>query len=236
MQSVSLLGKVKKGQIYPEFQNDKSFILFTHGLRLIATNIEFVLSDRHQKCVLFTSAVPGEGKSFVSFHIAQSMARQGKKVILIDADFCQSSLRDKIPRTECETYLQEYLSGSAEIGDIIEGTDNELIHFIRSGSRSSFSAPHALKSNRMKDLITVLKENYDYVLIDTPPVLPVNDTLALSGLVDMRVIIVRWGSTHRDLVRKAVAKISPGQLILGGIVLNQVKEMNDKGYHIYRPN
>jgi len=228
--------KVKKGQIYPEFPNDKSFIAFTHGLRLIATNIEFVLSDRHQKCILFTSAIPGEGKSFVSFHIAQSMARQGKRVVLIDADFCQSSLRNALPRTECELHLQEYLSGGAEIGDIIEGTDNELIHFIRSGQRSSFSAPHALKSSRMKDLLTTLKEHYDYVLVDTPPILPVNDTLALSQLVDMRVIIVRWAGTHRDLVRKAVAKIAPGQLILAGVVLNQVKETNEKGYHIYRPN
>ena len=72
-------------------------------------------------------------------------------------------------------------------------------------------------------------------MIDTPPILPVNDTLALSQLVDMRVIVVRWGSTHRDLVYKAVAKIAPGQLILAGVVLNQVKEVNDKGYHIYNP-
>ena len=62
-----------------------------------------------------------------------------------------------------------------------------------------------------------------------------NDTLALSQLVDMRVIVVNWGSTHRDLVHKAVTKIAPGQLILAGVVLNQVKEVNDKGYHIYNP-
>jgi len=228
--------KVKPGELYPEFPNDKSFILFTHGLRLIATNIEFVLSDRHEKSVLFTSAIPGEGKSFVAFHVAQSMARQGKKVILVDADFCQSSLRDKVPKTECEKHLYEYLSGTAEMSEIVEKTDNELIDFIRSGGRSSFSAPHALKSNRMRDLLVELKHVYDYVLIDTPPVLPVNDTMAVSQHVDMRVIVVRWASTNRDLVKKAVMKIAPGQLLLSGIVLNQVKEMADKGYHVYRPN
>lgn len=227
--------RVKPGDLYPEFPNDKSFILFTHGLRLITTNIEFVLSDKHEKAVLFTSAVPGEGKSFVAFHVAQSMARQGKKVILIDADFCQSSLRDKIPKTDCEKHLYEYLSGTAEQHEIIEKTDNELIDFIRSGGRSSFSAPHALKSARMRDLLLDLKKKYDYVLVDTPPVLRVNDTVAVSQHVDMRVIVVRWAHTNRDLVKKAVMKIAPGQLLLSGVVLNQVKEVSDKGYHVYRP-
>ncbi len=228
--------KVKKGELYPEFPNDKAFILFTHGLRLISTNIEFVLSDHHQKSVLFTSAVPGEGKSFVAFHIAQSMARQGKKVILVDADFCQSSLRDRIPKTECEKHLYEYLSGAAEIAEIVEKTDNELVDFIRSGGKSSFSAPHALKSNRMRDLVLQLKNIYDYVLIDAPPVLPVHDAPAISQHVDMRVIVVRWAHTSRELVKKAVMKIAPGQLLLSGVVLNQVKEMSDKGYHVYRPD
>ena len=228
--------KVSDGDLYPQFPDDKSFILFTHGLRLITTNIEFVLSDQQQKCVLFTSSVPGEGKSFVSFHVAQSMARQGKRVILVDADFCQSSLRDKVPRGECEQHLYEYLSGMAEASDIIEKTDNDLMDFIRSGSRSAFSSPQALKSKRMRDLLAALKASYDYVLIDTPPVLAVNDTLAVSQFVDMRVIIVKWASTNRALVRKAIAKIAPGQLIMAGVVLNQVKEMSEKGYHIYRPN
>lgn len=228
--------KVKNGEIYPEFADDKSFILFTHGLRLIATNIEFVLSDRHEKSVLFTSAIPGEGKSFVAFHIAQSMARQGKKVILVDADFCQSSLREKVPKTACEKHLYEYLSGTSEKEEIIEKTDNELVDFIRSGGRSSFSAPHALKSTRMRDLMSALKKEYDYVLVDTPPVLAVNDTVAVSQHVDMRVVVVKWADTNRDLVRKAVLKIAPGQLLLSGVVLNQVKEMTDKGYHVYRPN
>jgi len=119
---------------------------------------------------------------------------------------------------------------NAPVQEIIEETAYPNLFLIPS-QEAKFSAPYALRSKRMKEILDVLKETFDIIIIDTPPVLVLNDAVAIGELVDIRVVVVEWGKTSIKSALRTVNKIAPSDSTLTGIILNKAKHWGKQYYY-----
>ncbi len=227
---VPAIRTVKDG-FNPKFADQKEEVFFHNHLRLICANINFVASDNEKKTIMVTGSQPGEGKSFIAYHLAHTFAREGKAAVIIDADFCRSALSSVFPSAGGNRPgLNQFLMEDAAMEQILEETSQPNLYLIRS-LEAKFSAPHALRSDRMKNLLNELKNYFDVIVVDAPPVLAVNDAVALGEVVDFRVLVVEWGKTLKDEVVRALSKIASGNLTVSGIILNKTKFSTNSYYY-----
>lgn len=223
--------RVQKGTMTPNFRNEKGRVYFANFLRLICANINFLVAGRERPTIMVTSAKPAEGKSFATYHLAHAFAQDGKRTILIDVDFLHSVTSLAFPNaSDDQPGLHSFLMGEADMESIVEETAQPNLYLVRC-HEAPFSAPHALRSERMRELVMGLKKHFDIILFDAPPVLALNDAVALGELVDMRIIVIEWGKTPRELVERAMKRIAPSNLVLAGIVLNRAKHWGETYYY-----
>jgi len=214
--------RVPQGSMQPNFRNEKESTYFLNFLRLICANIIFLVPEGGNPAIMITGAKPGEGKSFTAYHIANTLAQEGKRTILVDVDFCRSGLSCAFQDLKERPGLHDYLTGKATAEDIISATGQSNLFFIQS-KEAPFSVSYALRSDRMKELVHKLKQDFDVVLFDAQPVLATNDAVAMGELVDLRILVIEWGKTTKELAMKALKKIAPSNLVLAGIILNKAR-------------
>lgn len=226
--------KKKKNSLEPEFSDVEKGALSSAMVGLIAANSDFLVGKEKDYSLLVTSSVAGEGKTFVACQLAQAFAGKGKKTVLIDADFCRARLTRHYSDMGLKSQkgLDVYLAEETDEKDLIVSTSQPLLDFIGAGVEKS-STPHAFRSSRIRDLIVKLKASYDIVLFDAPPVLPVNDAVALSPFVNLRLFVINAGKTPQKDIHQALAKIDPSRQALTGVILNQVPNI-DRGYDYYK--
>ena len=186
------------------------------------------------KTVVITSSIPNEGKSFIAVHLWKMLAELGSRVLLIDCDLRKSEMRTKygISSAEKITGIAHYLAGKVELQDAVYETN------IPNGYMIPLSAPVAnpsilLENPRFSEMIETCAGKFDYVLIDTPPLESVADTLHIAAHADGTVLVVRSGRTSRKLVSDAVDKLKRAGASILGLVLNRV-EMKQKGGYYYK--
>jgi capsular exopolysaccharide synthesis family protein len=193
------------------------------------------LSNASPKVILVTSAVPGEGKSTAAVLLAASSASSGKKTILLDCDLRLRSTSEALRRKH-QPGLSELLSGRAKLTDVITQDPATKIYFIPAGSAKTNPADLVM-SQGMSDLIAVLRSGFDYVIMDSPPLLPVVDALALATGADKILVVVEWRRTPRATISEAFRVLGPEAQRVTGVVLNKV-DFNELpgygGYHQYR--
>lgn len=181
------------------------------------------------KVLLLTSAVPGEGKSAVARLLATSSALSGRRTALVDCDLHHGSLSKQFGRKR--SGLAEALTGETDIASVTVQDPATGLFVIPAGSAVEGPAD-LLSSQLMQDLITQLREQYDYVVMDASPLLPVVDTLALAAVADKIVMIVEWSRTSRTSVSEALKALRFARFSIAGIVLNKVdfKRLASYGY------
>jgi succinoglycan biosynthesis transport protein ExoP len=157
------------------------------------------LSSDSSKVILITSALPGEGKSTAAMLLAASCASSGKKTILLDCDLRLRSTSEVLGRKH-QPGLSEFLSDAAKLMDVITQDPVTNINVIPAGSTKP-NAADLLMSQGMLDLIAVLRERFDYVIMDSPPLLAVVDARFLATGVDKLLVIVEWRRTSRASIR-----------------------------------
>jgi len=210
----------------PFYQIHYPLSAFSESIRTLRSGILMSDVDRPPKVIQVTSTSPGEGKSTIAVSLAISAASAGRKVALVDADLRHPST-SRFFKTEQKKGLVDLLTGAAAMDDVIT-FKSEHLGIIPAGAKS-LNPPDILASERMKALVADLKKNFDYVVIDTPPVGPVVDSVIVAGLADKTIFVVRWASTSRDLIQTAIQKLSV-QKRVGGIVLNFVVPDRAKKY------
>jgi protein-tyrosine kinase len=182
----------------------------------------YQLRDRQPlKTILITSAAAGEGKTFIATNLAQSLARQqGCKVLLIDGDLRSPGLHAALgaPLTPG---LSDYLKGTASDTAIVQRGAGDLLGLIPAGSHTE-DASELLANGRLKLLLDKLAPIFDWVIIDSPPVLPVSDALILADCSDGVVPVVRSAFTDLDRAQKACQELNAKNLL--GVVLNCADE------------
>lgn len=198
--------------------------------RLLRTNLNFLNHNKPKHTMLFTSSISGEGKTFIALNLAISFALSGKKVVLLGMDLRKPKMGEYLNINQGKG-ITNYLIGQSGVEDIIQSYDeNPNLSFITSGPTPPNPAELIL-SNRMEELLMELKEKYDYVLIDTPPIGLVSDALLLRKFVDNILIVVHQKRTRKVMLKNLENMYSKNELQNSSIIFNGVK--NGKSYYGY---
>jgi capsular exopolysaccharide synthesis family protein len=197
--------------------------------RTIRSQVMLSRAGEPPKHLLITSALPGEGKTITAVNTATTFAHKGRRVLLIDADLRKGRCHELL-RCRGQDGLAEVLTGQVSVGDVIADTGVANLFFLRAGDIPP-DPPELLGSVRMQQLLVDLGSCYDHIIVDSAPVLPVSDSVALSTYVD-GVMIIAGRATSKHLVRRACVRINAAGAKVLGIVLNQVNA-RDPSYYPY---
>jgi tyrosine-protein kinase Etk/Wzc len=190
------------------------------SLRSLRTSLLFALSEKPRgKVLLMTSAVPSQGKSFLSANLAYLFAAMGKKVLLIEADVRRASLKRYIDFNSLDPGLSSILREGYAPESVVLQNVYENLDFLPAGPRVK-NPGDMLSTDAMQQLIHDSAEKYDYVVIDSPPLLPVHDARALATASDVTVFVVRQDMTSISEVREAIDICNKSGSKIDGLVFN----------------
>jgi len=210
-----------------------------HGLR---SQIYQYRDQAPLKTILVSSGMPAEGKTFVVANLAMSLARnKSNKVLLIDADMRRPVLHSILGAPNAPG-LAEYLAGDAEVNDILQRNQNPRIieaghvrnvpnlTFIPAGTGAE-NFLELVANHRIEELIATLSPHFDWILIDSPPVLVFADAIDLARAADAVLLVARAATTPFDVAQRAQAAFSSSRIL--GFVLNAVKDAPRSGSYYY---
>jgi capsular exopolysaccharide synthesis family protein len=202
----------------------------SEAYRMLRTNIQFSSISREIRVVAVTSSIPGEGKSTTACNYALSLTETGKKVLLIDCDLRKPTIHRKFKISNA-TGLTNILLGEATAESTI---------CLAAGGLSVLSAgtlppnpAEVVGSQRMKDFLHEMEKQYDYIVIDTPPLLAVADGQVISSISDGVLLVVESKKTPKDSVLKSKELLTNVHANIIGVILNKCELSNKKGYGYY---
>jgi non-specific protein-tyrosine kinase len=201
----------------------------SEAFRQLRTSLQFIDVGAPTKCIVVTSCIPGEGKSTTVSNLAITLAQAGQRVIVVDADLRRPRLNDYLG-IEGAAGLTDVLIGRADLDDVLQPWGDISMQVLPSGPIPP-NPSELLGSARMQELIDQLQQRADIMLFDVPPLLPVTDAVILSRLCDGAVLVARYGSTHREQIRRAVAMLADVDAKLLGTLLNMVPAKGADAYH-----
>jgi len=190
-------------------------------LRLLAAKVQDLRRERGIGCIAVTSTMPAEGKSTISVGLAGALAREpGRRILLIEADLRQPSLTPSMGLPP-SSGLIEWLNGAIEYASV------RLVEpggfFLMVSGQASLERPELLGSTRMDNLLRAARGLFDFVILDTTPVLSVADVVLIQDLVDGFLLVVRSRQTSRGALRDALSRLRPDRVL--GVVLNDHREV-----------
>lgn len=198
--------------------------------RTLRTNIEF--TGVENRAITITSVVPNDGKTTVTWNLAQMFAENGKKTLVVDADMRKSVLFQRLQIQESLPGLSHYLSGQANLNDIICMTNKPNLYLIPSGV---FPAnPTELMGNeRFEQMLKTLKNSFDYILIDTPPLSNVIDAAVAAKVSDGSILVVASDVSSRVETKSVTEQLRAANSNILGVVLNKVDVRRGSYYGKY---
>ena len=204
----------------------------------IRTNIQF--SGRNLKVIALTSAQPGEGKSTTATNLAISFAKAGFRTLLIDADTRNSVMSGTFKSNERYQGLTSFLSGNAELSDVICDTSIDNLMILPAGQVPP-NPTSLIQNDNFKSMIETVRGLYDYVIIDTPPLGLVIDAAILAHHSDASLLVTKAGEDRRRTVTKLKEQLEQSGSVFLGIILNKYDINLDKygsygsygGYGVY---
>lgn len=211
--------------------NPKSPI--SEGIRTLRTNLQFATINGNQKTIMVTSSMPGEGKSFTSANLATAFAQNGSKVLLVDCDMRKGRI-NKIFNQGNNKGLSNLLIDSVEKNykKYIKKTDIKNLSIIPSGIVPP-NPSELLNSEANKQLIEILKQEYDYIIFDSVPVNGLPDALIMANLIDKVLIVCAQGVTPMDILQKTKTSLTNVKANIAGVVVNKTKNKINKYYGHY---
>ena len=215
--------KVKLSNWKSDHQMDEAY-------KALRTNIQFCGADK--KVIALTSCTPNEGKSSVAFNLAASLAESGKSVLLIDADLRKSVLMGRVTVDQEVMGLAHYLSKQAKLSDVICATNLPKFHIIFSGVVPPNPA-ELLGSRLFKDMIRLVRDVYDYIIVDTPPIGSVIDAAVIARYCDGGIFVIEPGVVSYKLAQKCIKQLEKSGCRILGAVMNKVDTKKDKYYSSY---
>lgn len=195
------------------------------GLRsaLFLTNV-----DAPPRIIAVASSLPGEGKTTVSLLLAQTSAKLGKSVLLVDCDLRRPTLHETFASDDGPS-LVELLSGEACLDEVVRHDEASGLNFIPSRSTAA-SAIDLLSSQRFADLVRDFRARFDTVVLDGPPTLVVSDSVPIAKQADAVIFVVKWNGAAREAVRSGVRALTDRGVVIDGVVLSQVDVASQARY------
>ena len=241
-----------KGGAYGRKVMDKTKLADNANAETVGPNISFVASEAYKllrtklllsfaddrKCRVLgvTSTLAGEGKSLTAVNLAYSMSQLGKRVLLIDCDMRKPTMADKLPIQKAPG-LSDYLSGQTRAETLIQlcgiAEDESAFHVISAGHTPP-NPMELLSSKKMEKTIEQLRENYDYIILDFPPLGEVGDALAAASLTDGMLLVVRRDYCDRISLGETLRQFAFANCKVLGVVFNCAEEKNNQENYYYR--
>ena len=225
----------------------KSHIVASHSDRHVTENFRSMLSylkindhSKNASVFLITSTVPGEGKSFISSNLALSFAAHGEKVLLVDADLRLPNVAKSL-QLDNENGILDYINSDQPLSDFIINDVYPNLDVLPSGGKSKHPTA-ALSDPRFKSLLLELRDNYDKIIIDTPPLAAVSDAMNVVPLVDSVLYVVRYNTVKKGLANACVRRLWESKTPVVGAIMNNVSvglttyyysQYNNKKYSAY---
>lgn len=198
--------------------------------RSLRTNIQYSSIDKQVKTLVVTSSNAGEGKSTVAGNLAYTFCQNGKRVLIIDCDLRKPSLHRKF-NVSNEEGLTDVLVGTSKLNNVMKKIDDNL-YLLTTGTLPPNPA-EIIGSNTMENFLEQCKINFDYIILDTPPILPVTDSKLLAIKADATVVVVRSEVSKSKHVSQAFKELEKVNANIIGTILNDVEMYSEKLYYDY---
>ena len=198
--------------------------------RSLRTNIQYSSIDKQVKTLVVTSSNAGEGKSTVAGNLAYTFFQNGKRVLIIDCDLRKPSLHRKF-NVSNEEGLTDVLVGTSKLNNVMKKIDDNL-YLLTTGTLPPNPA-EIIGSNTMENFLEQCKINFDYIILDTPPILPVTDSKLLAIKADATVVVVRSEVSKSKHVSQAFKELEKVNANIIGTILNDVEMHSEKLYYDY---
>jgi len=223
-----------------EIPEPKSIELITHfspksniseNYRSIRTTLLLSAADSKLRCFVVSSPLPQEGKTATISNLAVTFAQAGKRVLIIDADL-RKPKQHKVFKIQNLNGLTHYLSAQADLKDLAKVTQIPNLYLINAGPVPP-NPVELLGSEKMGSLVDSMKQHFDYILFDSPPLLPVSDAVVLGPKIDGVILVVWGGKTTRDALKRAKEKLDTHQIKCAGVILNNIS-LDEHDYYYMR--
>ncbi|WP_211164344.1 GumC family protein [Shewanella salipaludis] len=203
--------------------------LHSEAVRSIRTSLSLMAIDKRLKFIEVTSSYPGEGKTSVSMNLAFAFSSL-ERVLVIDADMRKPTMGMRFGQPSYQAGLANFLSGTDALGDCIVREVRPNVDLMPAGA-IPLNPLELLVSPRFAELLTQLNEQYDKIIIDTPPVQAVSDALVLVGHADAVVMVVKADHTRSGAVKQTLGQLNQAHAKVYGVVLNQFNPKNASSYY-----
>lgn len=199
------------------------------AVRNLRTSVLLSNIDQPPQVIMVSSSIPGEGKTTVSLSLAHNLADMGRRVLLIEGDVRRRVMSSYFDLTVPRQGMISVLTNDRSLADTIVSVPGAGVDVLF-GEETRANAADIFASERFAELIAEVRQHYDHVIIDTPPVMVVPDARIIAQHADARVFVVRWDSTARGLVSEALAMFESVNAPVSGLVLNNIDQRGQKGY------
>ena len=200
-----------------------------HTLR---TNLLFAGFDQPLRSLLITSPLSGSGKTTTASNLGVAIARTGAKVLLLDSDLRRPRLHKVFNMSNSYGLTSLMVDERLPLFKLIQKTDVKNLHLLTSGPIPP-NPSELLISRKFQEIIATLKENFDFLLLDSPPVLAVSDPALLSRYVDGTLLVIDFGRVPKDLAKKAKEQLDNVKARIVGVLLNKVPSSGHDYYYQY---
>jgi len=197
--------------------------ILAEQFRALRTNLQFVQNNEQSSVIMVTSSMGGEGKSFVTLNLASVLGLGGKRVVMIELDLRKPKLSSNINIDHKYGFTEYAISTSLQAVDIIKPTDFSEDVYIISAGRIPPNPAELLLSNRLKELIDELKQNFDYIIIDSAPIGLVSDAQLIEKYTDVSLYVVRQGYTYKSQLSILNELVFTKKFRRSYVVLNDAK-------------
>ncbi len=204
---------------------------YTEAVRTIRTSILLAGGSDQSRVVLITSTIPGDGKSVLAANLAVLFAQSKRRVLLVDMDMRRGSLRERFNQSR-RPGLSELLAGQSSEPGIVPVHGVDSLWYLQSGTVPPNPA-ELLALHRFADWLTVWRSQFDLIVLDSPPLLPVTDTHIVRPLADLTLVLARCKHTDRKQLRRAVEIVETGKKTTIGVVLNGLQPRDESYYDYY---
>jgi capsular exopolysaccharide synthesis family protein len=230
--NVPILGEVvKKRQAESLVVGNQSQSIIAEQIRTLRTNLQFLRESRDgSQVLLFTSSISGEGKSFVSLNLGASLALVGKRTVILEMDLRKPRLRSSLNDMANGMGLSNYLSGEVELDEVVKPIPERDDYFIITSGPIPPNPAELLSGPRLEKLILELRDQFDYVIIDAPPIGLVTDAQIIAPFSDATMFIVRHDVTPKNSIKMVETLYQEKRFNKLNIILNGVGDGEDQYY------
>lgn len=211
---------------------NKPSSVVSEQFRTIRTNIQFSMVDSMLKTILVTSAGPASGKSVVSANLAAIFASEDKRVLLVDADLRKPTVHKAFKLRNTDGLTSLLTNREASVSDMVYHTHTEGLYVLTSGAIPPNPA-ELLASKRMDEVVEEMKESFDLIIFDMPPVLAVTDAQVMASKTDGAIFVIPKGRVSKEEVQNSRKLLENVNANMIGAILNRVDKSDDNYYYYY---